>query len=260
MANGTRPCARCGALFEHAAPGRPFTVCPDCRARCSVDNCQRPHHSSGFCAVHYQQERVGRQGRCAIGGCDRLARTAGLCNAHYERQRRGLKTTGRVGSYERGDRLCKVPGCKKPRGTSGTYCPMHYERSRTSGDPGPAEPLIAPWGQATWDTPDNRRRVSRLWKFGLTPEAFNAMLAAQDGRCAICGTDDPKGNRVSTWAVDHDRSCCPAHQSCGKCVRGLLCNRCNRVLGMFGDDPVVAEAAAAYLRRYVNTKAPLSSV
>ncbi len=228
MAKRTLSCSQCGKSFMRTGrPGRPAMVCQDCRKRCSVD------------------------------GCDRPGRTAGFCGTHYERWRRGRTLASPIGQYERGDRVCKVEGCGRKRGSSATYCDMHRMRVSASGKPGQSGLKIAPTGQAIWDSPDERRRVSHLWKFGLTPETFAELLAAQGGRCAICGTGDPKGNRVSTWVVDHDHRCCPGARSCGRCVRGLLCNRCNRVLGMFGDDPAVAEAAAAYLRRY--TQARLSS-
>lgn len=232
MAKRTATCARCGERFAQWSRGRPALICLDCREH------------------------------CAANGCDRPMRTAGFCSAHYERWRQGLDVSSPVGSYERGEQFCTVPGCSNRRNKSGSrYCPMHYARARKNdGNPGPAERYAPPlWGQTIWDTPDNRRRVSRLYKFGLTPEAFDALLAAQGGRCAVCGTDNPKrGNRVATWTIDHDHSCCPGKTSCGECVRGLLCSPCNRGMGILGDDPDILEAAAAYLRRH--TKARLKSV
>lgn len=71
------------------------------------------------------------------------------------------------------------------------------------------------------------------------------MLEAQGGGCAICGTP-PNGRRLS---VDHDHSCCPGVKTCGKCVGGLLCNRCNVGIGNLQDSPEILERALAYLRR-----------
>lgn len=86
----------------------------------------------------------------------------------------------------------------------------------------------------------------RLRKFGLTVEAYEALLDAQGHRCAICRTDEPGG--VGRWHVDHDHGCCPGQRSCGKCIRGLLCSECNLGLGKFRDDPERLCAALAYLR------------
>lgn len=74
--------------------------------------------------------------------------------------------------------------------------------------------------------------------YGLTPEQYTAFLEAQDHRCAICRTDEPKGK--GTWHVDHDHAT-------GR-TRGLLCNSCNLALGHFADDTGRLEAAIAYLR------------
>lgn len=47
----------------------------------------------------------------------------------------------------------------------------------------------------------------------------------------------------------HREDCCPDNRrSCGKCVRGLLCARCNMGLGHFGDDPSIVESALSYLK------------
>jgi len=81
-----------------------------------------------------------------------------------------------------------------------------------------------------------------LRKYGLTVEAYNAMLAQQGGGCAICGGGP--NSRGRRFAVDH------CHGT-GR-VRGLLCSKCNTALGLLDDDPLRCEAAAAYLRKHSN--------
>lgn len=82
-----------------------------------------------------------------------------------------------------------------------------------------------------------REREYRLQrKYGIGVDEFDALLAAQDGRCAICGTDAPNGQG---WQVDHD------HES--GAVRGILCFGCNVSIGHLNDNPALLRAAAAYI-------------
>lgn len=97
-------------------------------------------------------------------------------------------------------------------------------------------------------------RMDTLRRYGLTFAQFDDMVAAQKNKCAICGTDKPGGS--GKWHVDHDHTCCSTRKaSCGKCLRGLLCSRCNIGLGNFGDDPTVLDRAAEYIRRYQMSRA-----
>jgi hypothetical protein len=73
-------------------------------------------------------------------------------------------------------------------------------------------------------------------KFGLTPEQYDEMLAAQDGRCMICRRPPAEGK---TLDIDHD------HET-GR-VRGLLCRNCNHGVGKFFEDVWLLMAAAGYL-------------
>lgn len=85
-----------------------------------------------------------------------------------------------------------------------------------------------------------RNRKARLQTYGLTESQYQAMLASQGGKCAICETT--QGRRKSTdhpLYVDHDHAT-------GK-VRGLLCQPCNSALGMFEDDVARLRKAIAYL-------------
>ena len=92
-----------------------------------------------------------------------------------------------------------------------------------------------------------RRRTTesrRAQRYGITRQQLKAMLAEQGGRCAIC-RQPPEPGKV--LAVDHDHSCCPGRFSCGRCVRGLLCARCNTLLGKVRDDPDRLHDAAYYV-------------
>jgi hypothetical protein len=72
--------------------------------------------------------------------------------------------------------------------------------------------------------------------YGLTLKEFLVISAAQNDVCAIC---DNKCTNYSRLSVDHD------HDT-GK-IRGLLCNRCNRAMGLFQDNPDILRKAATYL-------------
>lgn len=73
-------------------------------------------------------------------------------------------------------------------------------------------------------------------KYGIQYSEYLALDAAQNGVCAICRNPCTCGRKL---AVDHDHAT-------GK-VRGLLCSRCNRGLGLFKESPVYLQAAKDYL-------------
>jgi hypothetical protein len=84
-------------------------------------------------------------------------------------------------------------------------------------------------------------------RYKLTPDDYDALLAKQGGGCAICGSKPDGKVRLH---VDHDHACCPDKKtSCGECVRGLLCHRCNPMLGLANDNQATLHKAIVYLRR-----------
>lgn len=74
--------------------------------------------------------------------------------------------------------------------------------------------------------PDHKAR-QHLSRYNLSPQEYRDLAARQGYACAICR----KGN-IQLF-VDHDHSCCSGGYTCGKCVRGLLCSRCNGSLHVF---------------------------
>ena len=85
--------------------------------------------------------------------------------------------------------------------------------------------------------PEKYRADGRKRYYGLSVEDTAAMLEAQQHKCGICACEIHDG--FDGFCVDHD------HAS-GR-IRGLLCRKCNVLLGMAGDRPEVFAAAIAYL-------------
>lgn len=100
--------------------------------------------------------------------------------------------------------------------------------------------------RASLDSATKRGYRDRRYKrvFGITLADYESMLVLQGGVCGICGTTNPtgeggSGKHLSHFAVDH------CHAT-GR-VRGLLCNSCNRGLGMFKDSAEMLRRAAKYV-------------
>lgn len=98
--------------------------------------------------------------------------------------------------------------------------------------------------------PEGRRNENLKYRYNIDLSIEAEMISDQGGVCKICGATAPsQGVKMNKhWLVDHDHSCCPGTRSCGKCVRGLLCSKCNVALGGFNDDPDLLEKAAQYIR------------
>jgi Recombination endonuclease VII len=77
-------------------------------------------------------------------------------------------------------------------------------------------------------------RKAHLKRYGISPAEYDALLAKQNGACAIC-----RRHVKGRLCVDH------CHVT--GMVRGLLCKECNGALGYLKDDQASLVAALAYL-------------
>lgn len=69
--------------------------------------------------------------------------------------------------------------------------------------------------------------------YGLTKEEWLKLVKEHGGKCAICKNEEK-------LQIDH------CHQT--KKVRGLLCARCNKAIGLFKDDIDRVISAVEYLK------------
>lgn len=166
-----------------------------------------------------------------------------LCKAAVIRQRDRERRPGNTTEPRRGTCAdCGSETLSHPhKGKVATVCPpCRLVRARDAN---------RRWGEANpADLRAAYRRANLKAHFGLTEDQLAAMISAQGGKCAICGTDEPGG--VGRWHIDHDHACCPGKGSCGGCIRGLLCNGCNVGLGHLKDNPELMRRAADYIESY----------
>lgn len=237
---------------------------------CAVDGCDRVIQCNGLCPVHWQRNyRTGDPGdaaprpskwttpnpaECVVLGCDRKPVARGLCGLHYDRWQdvgdvrphqppRQTTPRARLVGEKPGHLICGI--CKREQ---------PEDQFRKSGHACRDCRCAASLAYQNAD-PARRRERKMIYYYGVTLERYYEMLAAQGGGCAVCSSTEPGGRHPDWFQIDHDHACCPTPKrktmkTCGRCVRGLLCWRCNLGLGMLQDDPEVIDSAADYLRNW----------
>lgn len=128
---------------------------------------------------------------------------------------------------------CTVEGCDVPNYATG-MCKMHYERNRRNGSTDLKNYRRSTYGNQPYE---KVREAHLKRRFSLSMEEYEQM--AKDG-CEICGKQEISYKKLH---VDHDHKCCNPprnnkgqiayHNTCGKCVRGVLCDRCNGNVGLY---------------------------
>ena len=83
--------------------------------------------------------------------------------------------------------------------------------------------------------PVAKRKSNLRCRYGIEIETYEAMHRAAKGRCAVCGRKVP-------LVVDHDHS--------DMSIRGLICSRDNRAIGLLGDSAENLRKALSYLEKH----------
>jgi len=213
-----------------------------------------------LCNAHYLQFRRGEPFRparratiragetpCNFEGCRNYSVSYGLCSAHRWQQKQGRTLQPLYGSqaerysYTRRDdqgrkRCVRCREWKTEEFFGSSQRAVDGLRTECKSCRAEERRKASVQSHGT--------KISRT--YGVPPEWYGATLAEQEGVCAICGGQDEH----KRLAVDHDHKCCPSRLSCGECVRGLLCQRCNQVLGSVGESIDLLRKMVSYLNKW----------
>lgn len=233
---------------------------------CSICGQEKKNKARGVCNACYMRKRTKgtydrtygiRIGLCTVDGCNEQAFAKNLCALHYARQMHPLigmwRTFKRVNEdyppkWERFDGFLADVGEKNtpkdkldrydqslPHSKENTYWRTPDENKRKDSY-----------------TPEERSDYVRNWtlqrKFGISTERYEEIKKSQDGKCAVCKCEESFINKRSgvlqELSVDH----CHNMMS----VRGLLCVRCNRMLGYARDNLDILQSAMEYLKLHAS--------
>ena len=89
-----------------------------------------------------------------------------------------------------------------------------------------------------------RRHIAR--QHGLPATAYDDLWEEQLGHCKICGIDLDERAEQGNPRCPHLDHCHTTGQ-----VRGILCSKCNRGLGIFNDCHVTLSSAVEYLLAFL---------
>jgi hypothetical protein len=91
--------------------------------------------------------------------------------------------------------------------------------------------------------PEKHNAANKRWKINRALRIcdFDALLKEQGGKCAICRSSDAGRKQSGRLSIDH------CHVT--DVIRGLLCHRCNSMLGLAKDNTETLRNAIAYLEK-----------
>lgn len=205
------------------------------------------------CGGNFEYEH-GLTGRCRCASCSNPLRLARRSELERSLRPRSCAQCGSEYIYSResphgskycGDCLILTKWNKRAKKVLARICPSCGVQHEQLNNYAMCADCYSTMPKSLWGT---------LWKHKV--EIERALEVARDLECEICGADitalakDHKGRMRPIHAIDHDHSCCATGASCGNCVRGILCRRCNSALGYLQDDPRVARQAAEYLQKW----------
>ena len=89
------------------------------------------------------------------------------------------------------------------------------------------------------DDPTRMADLTACRTYGLTMDELTAMREKANGICQACGKSENEQGHYGKLVIDH------CHET-GK-VRGLICNKCNTILGLCKDNIDILQGLAQFM-------------
>lgn len=219
---------------------------------CSELDCGQPIKSRGWCKYHYQKFYKSHTEYNQSTGFN--LRTHSLYSIWHERKQAGYLCEAWLDFTT----FIKDVG-EKPKGRyflvrlkNELYGPDNFkwqEHLKRKPDETRKEWWARKWAARQAQNPSMERARHFKRKYDITLEEYELRLHKQDFKCEICKAQetsfDGKSGTLRRLAVDH------CHKT--NKVRGLLCWRCNAVLGKVEEDIDLLERMKFYLLEHKGT-------
>lgn len=92
-------------------------------------------------------------------------------------------------------------------------------------------------------TENYMRNYDLMKSYSISHNEYNRMLALQHGECAICGIKESD-------LIGRKKYLCVDHNHDTGVIRGLICDKCNRGIGLLQDSIDLLEKSILYLKKY----------
>jgi hypothetical protein len=122
---------------------------------------------------------------------------------------------------------------------------LETARVRYAVNPEPARQRSKEWVKGNPEAHAKHGLETRRRKNGFSPALFSQRLAQQAGKCAICKVILGRGLAATSACADH------CHET--NTPRGVLCKRCNLLLGHAKDSVDALHGAIEYLNSWKRT-------
>lgn len=223
---------------------------------CTSSGCDRDETFRGLCSFHRKDVYPEYFGvKCKLPSCRSLSVDYGRCQAHQRKNPSGgvFKTLNIDGSPKK---CTSEEGCDSYILARG-LCSKHYRRVRLyGGESLPVKNSFCPVescgrSKASGAVVCKRCRLFQ-YRYSLSLEKVFSLHESANRAC-----NNPGCNSSQDLTLDHDHACCPTTStsgnrkaSCGLCVRGWLCRKCNTSLGMLEENPRKIRGLLHYLEGF----------